>query len=485
MSNITDTRRHRIAQSTAYTGHIAPWFGVIAFVLDFSIIVASAVATGATYHLAVYGQVGHIENYVFASLVVAICFVSLRYYDKRYAIDQIDVEKNRIRKILVMWNIAFMCLLVVGFLTKATDIHSRGTIVAFYVTGAIALIAVRVGLGAMVQRGYKKGWFAAKRVFLCGTRDRVDEFLRRYRPAGHGLTIVGEWHLPQNFESLIESDPDAVDDNMKQAAAYARKIEIDDIFVVAPWSSKILIERCTRTFLSIPASIHLSPEAHFDKFADLQISRIGTSAGLRLARAPLTRAEILAKRLFDVVIASMALIMLLPVLLLAAALTYLENGRPVLFLQRRHGFNEKEFAILKFRTMTCLDDGDTVQQATAGDPRVTRVGRVLRRWNFDELPQLVNVLKGDMSLVGPRPHALAHNRDFTTRVASYARRHNVKPGITGWAQINGLRGETDTAGKMAARVAHDLHYIDNWSIGFDIYILVMTVLSRKARRNAV
>ncbi len=485
MSNITETRHGRLAGSASFTRHIAPWLGIVAFAFDFSIIIASAILTGAAYHMVVYGRMGHIENYVYAGLVVAICFVSLRYYDKRYAVDRIDVEKSRIAKILVMWNIAFMCLLVVGFLTKATDIHSRGTIIVFYAAGAVALIAIRMTLGTVVQQGYKKGWFAAKRVFLCGTRIRIDEFYRRYQPAGHGLTIVGEWHLPEDFETQIDGNPNAVDDNMRRAGAFARTLEIDDIFVVAPWSSKTLIERCTQTFLSIPASIHLSPEAHFDKFADIQISRIGASAGLRLARSPLTRAEILAKRLFDIVVASMALVMLSPIFLVVAALTYLEGGRPVFFLQRRHGFNEKEFAIVKFRTMTCLDDGDDIRQVKAGDPRVTRIGKVLRRWNFDELPQLINVIKGEMSLVGPRPHALAHNRDFANRVASYARRHNVKPGITGWAQINGLRGETDTAAKMQARVAHDLHYIDNWSISFDIYILAMTILSRKARRNAV
>ena len=150
----------------------------------------------------------------------------------------------------------------------------------------------------------------------------------------------------------------------------------------------------------------------------------------------------------------------------------LESGRPLFFRQRRYGFNQQEFRIIKFRTMTALEDGDVVRQARRNDPRITRVGRFLRKWNIDELPQLINVLKGDMSLVGPRPHALSHNREYERKIALYARRHNVLPGITGWAQVNGLRGETDTDEKMRARVDHDLYYIDNWSLWFDLRILL-------------
>jgi lipopolysaccharide/colanic/teichoic acid biosynthesis glycosyltransferase len=153
------------------------------------------------------------------------------------------------------------------------------------------------------------------------------------------------------------------------------------------------------------------------------------------------------------------------------------------FLQRRYGFNQEPFRILKFRTMTTADDGPQIAQAKSGDPRVTRVGRWLRRWNIDELPQLVNVLIGDMSLVGPRPHALAHDQAWARKVSLYARRHNVKPGITGWAQVNGLRGEVGTDEAIRQRVEHDLYYIDNWSIWLDIQILLRTAFSRKAYLN--
>jgi lipopolysaccharide/colanic/teichoic acid biosynthesis glycosyltransferase len=170
--------------------------------------------------------------------------------------------------------------------------------------------------------------------------------------------------------------------------------------------------------------------------------------------------------------------------LLIALLIRIDSPGPALFRQRRNGFNQREFRVFKFRTMSTLDDGDVIQQATRNDDRVTRLGRFLRRTNLDEVPQLLNVIIGDMSLVGPRPHAVAHNSEYEERISLYARRHNVKPGITGWAQVNGFRGETDSIDKMRRRVEHDLFYIDNWSPLFDIKILLMTLLSSRSYRNA-
>jgi exopolysaccharide biosynthesis polyprenyl glycosylphosphotransferase len=199
---------------------------------------------------------------------------------------------------------------------------------------------------------------------------------------------------------------------------------------------------------------------------------------------PLSRLEIAQKRLFDLVFAAAGLLALTPLLVLVAILIRIDSPGPVFFVQRRYGFNQQPFRIIKFRTMRTLDDGAVVAQAQRDDPRLTRIGRWLRRWNIDEIPQLFNVLTGDMSLVGPRPHALTHDREYERRISLYARRHNVKPGITGWAQIHGLRGATDTEDKMRQRVEYDLFYIDNWSLWLDLTIIARTALSRAAYRNA-
>jgi exopolysaccharide biosynthesis polyprenyl glycosylphosphotransferase len=220
------------------------------------------------------------------------------------------------------------------------------------------------------------------------------------------------------------------------------------------------------------------------KFEEARLSTLGPLASLQLTRRPLTRREIIQKRLFDLVFAAAALLVSTPLLILVALLIKLDSPGPIFFVQRRFGFNQQPFRIIKFRSMRTLDDGAVIQQARPDDPRLTRIGRWLRRWNIDEIPQLFNVLTGDMSLVGPRPHALSHDREYEHRISLYARRHNMKPGITGWAQIHGLRGETDTDEKMRKRVEYDLFYIDNWSLWLDLKIIARTVLSRTSYQNA-
>ena len=213
-------------------------------------------------------------------------------------------------------------------------------------------------------------------------------------------------------------------------------------------------------------------------------STFGPSAGLGLTRPPLTRLQQAEKRAFDLVVASLGLVLLAPFFVLVALAIRLEGPGPILFRQTRYGFNQEPFRIFKFRTMRTLEDGATVKAATRDDPRVTRVGAFLRRFSIDELPQLLNVVAGDMSIVGPRPQALAHDQLYVERIARYARRHNVKPGITGWAQVNGLRGEIRNDEDIQARVEHDLYYVDNWSLWLDLKIVLATALFVVGHKNA-
>ena len=184
--------------------------------------------------------------------------------------------------------------------------------------------------------------------------------------------------------------------------------------------------------------------------------------------------EYQSKRVLDIIVSCVAIIISCPVFLIAAIAIKLDSPGPIIFRQRRRGFNAQEFVIFKFRTMTVLEDGPIVTQACQDDFRVTRIGKYLRRSSFDELPQLFNVLRGDMSLVGPRPHALAHDDEYRVRIQDYVCRYNVKPGITGWAQVNGLRGETASFKQMADRVKLDQWYINNWSIVLDLVIMLRT-----------
>ena len=205
---------------------------------------------------------------------------------------------------------------------------------------------------------------------------------------------------------------------------------------------------------------------------------------IEIQRAPLSATERLVKRAVDFVLALIALIFFIPIMMLTALAIKLDGPGPVIFKQRRRGFNGRKFIMYKFRTMTVQEDGSSVAQATRNDPRVTKIGKALRASSIDELPQLFNVLRGDMSLIGPRPHALAHDNYFEKVLEDYAFRHHVKPGMTGWAQVNGLRGATPTIDVISRRVKMDLWYINNWSLWLDFQILIKTFFEVLRKRNA-
>jgi len=234
----------------------------------------------------------------------------------------------------------------------------------------------------------------------------------------------------------------------------------------------------------VPAGLHIVLVEAAALLAAARIAEFGNTVTMQVLQPPLSMIEQAAKRVFDVMVSATAFVVLSPLLTIVAIAIKLDSRGPVLFRQTRHGYNNETIKVFKFRSMTKLEDGESFVQAARNDSRVTRVGVILRRTNIDELPQLINVLRGEMSIVGPRPHATAHNKMFEDKISVFSRRHVVKPGITGWAQVNGYRGATDTLEKMQQRVEHDLYYIDNWSFWLDIRIMIMTVFSKTAYTNA-
>ena len=458
----------------------------LAILTDAVVIVAIAVLMGALYHLTVYGDLGPSMSFFEIGAVATSIFVLPSAIHGDYALANYLTFKPHMRRVFTLWNVTFLCLLTLGFLAKMTDVYSRGTMILFYAGGLPAILLARYVLVQTVLLGSRMGLVSVQRVFLVGTEEDIASFLNRYEPWNFGFYAVAATTLsPIAATTPPRVRRETLEIDLKRAVDTAREHQPDAVYIVVPWSQTDTIDRCVEEFLTIPVEIHLSPERILDRFDHVRIAKLGPMASLQLTRAPLTTLEVLQKRALDIVLATVGLIALAPLFLIVAALIKLGSPGPVFFLQRRYGFNQQPFRIIKFRTMTALDDGDVVQQAKRQDPRITWIGRFLRRTNLDELPQLVNVLKGDMSLVGPRPHALSHNREFENKISLYARRHNVSPGMTGWAQVNGLRGETDTDDKMRRRVDCDLYYIDNWSMWFDLRILLLTVFSRGAYRNAV
>lgn len=473
----------RVRQSRA--AHARAYFSIFAGLADAASIIVSAVAIGWAYHLMALGEMPLNDNLLQIGAVIALFTLIPNVLRHEYAIGNFLVFQGHPGRIFQLWNIAFVAAIVLGFLTKTSMIFSRGTVMLFYAGGLLSLIASRYLLVRLVQIASKTGTVAARRIFLVGFEDEIMAFATHHQPWNLGMEIVGVSVIPKTV-STGNREEDQVEGNavLDEAVKKARAAAPDDVFILMSWDSKPMIDASIGRFLTIPASIHLGVEPILNRFHDVRIARIGTVSSVQLVRRPLSISDIVLKRCFDVIAATCGLVLLSPLLAVVALAIKLNSHGPVFFMQRRYGFNQQPFRIFKFRTMLTMDDGDIIRQAAANDPRITSVGRFLRRWNFDELPQLLNVIKGDMSLVGPRPHALAHDEAYERRIALYARRHNVKPGITGWAQVNGLRGETSTDEKMKARVDHDLHYIDNWSMFLDMSIIVQTIVSPKAYRNA-
>ncbi|MGA8172746.1 MAG: undecaprenyl-phosphate glucose phosphotransferase [Methylocystis sp.] len=443
---------------------------------EFFVVICTALVAEGLYHVFAYGWNGlNPPNMQLCSLV-ALLFVLSNALRGDYRIAEYVALREHGWRLLTVWSASFVLALTFGFLTKTTGDSSRAGIVVFYVVGYLTVYATRLILLHVARGATSAGGVASRRVFLVGYEENIDAFTRRHELWANGMNVVAAIGL--------RGDAESIDDDLALAAATARMLRPDDVFILAPWSHTDVIDSCVTAFLRVPAQIHLGPERVLDRFVDARIDKIGSISSLSLGGHPLNVAEVVVKRLFDIVASLVGLMLLSPFLALVAALIRIDSKGPALFVQRRYGFNQEPFRIFKFRSMTTMEDGRDVTQATTEDPRVTRVGRFIRRYNVDELPQLLNVLRGDMSLVGPRPHALAHDQLFERKIALYARRHNVKPGITGWAQVNGLRGQIDSPEKIRQRVEHDLYYIDHWSLLFDVWIILLTVFSKKAYRNA-
>ena len=458
------------------TATVRMLYAALTLFCDFAAIMVSAAIAGWLYHQLAYDRSTAFAEYLQYGYAVAFLVVFPAALRGEYTIKNYLQYRGHLRRVALYWMMAFITALALAFLTKTSADISRGSAVLFFVGGFGALAGIRLVLVRIVQEQAATGQAANRRVFVVGFEEDIRVFNERYEPWRLGIDIV--------YSAILRSE-ESMEDDLALAAAAARVLRPEDIFILTPWSNKQTIEACINSFLSVPASIYLGPDKFLDRFADMNIEKFGAISSLNVIRKPLSLVEILQKRALDIMASASALVLLSPLFAVVALLIKLDSKGPVFFLQRRYGFNQEPFRIFKFRSMSSMDDGRIITQAKQNDVRITRIGRFLRRTNIDELPQLFNVLRGNMSLVGPRPHALAHDQMFESQIAQYARRHNVKPGITGWAQVNGLRGETDTKNKMLARVDHDLYYIDHWSIWLDIRILFLTVFSRKAYRNAV
>ncbi len=307
------------------------------------------------------------------------------------------------------------------------------------------------------------------------------------RTPGSGVRLIGVYDDRLAEDRLDDGGPAAAG-TLEHLIAAGRQDRIDEIIIALPPAADGRLAEIVRRVEHLPVSLHICTHIASDLLpAEIQqhrVSALGPVGLLDVKAKPMADWAPVVKRIQDYVIAVPLVLLLTPVFILIAIAIKFDSAGPVFFRQRRHGLNHRVFQVLKFRSMRVAEDGATVTQATKRDPRVTRVGGFLRRTSLDELPQLINIVTGDMALVGPRPHALVHNEHYGEILERYANRHQVKPGLTGWAQINGFRGETLTPDDMRNRVEHDLWYIDNWSLLLDLRILALTPLYGFTHKNA-
>jgi putative colanic acid biosynthesis UDP-glucose lipid carrier transferase len=387
-----------------------------------------------------------------------------------------------------LWNgigavgLAFSLFVTTLFLFKISEDYSRGSFVFQILTVAIAMVGTRAITYSWLQSAIATGRLAARRVVLIGEETICSQFDHRLKTTG--ILTVGSFQFPGSKDLMSGDGPLQAGPSVRGILDLCRSKHPDDVIILADQENFSRLSCLTNKLSDLPINVHVVPRDSVDLLATARIAEFGNISTFQVSSPPLTHFDLSIKRTFDVVAATVGLILFSPLFLCVALAIKLDSRGPIIFRQTRHGYNNQTIRIFKFRSLTTMEEGSDFRQVKQNDSRITRVGGILRRTNIDELPQLINVLLGQMSIVGPRPHATAHNDMFAGRILPFARRHNVKPGITGWAQVNGCRGATDTLEKMQERIEFDLHYIDNWSFLFDAKIIVMTLFSKKSYLNA-
>jgi putative colanic acid biosynthesis UDP-glucose lipid carrier transferase len=399
--------------------------------------------------------------------------------------------RRQVTTLLATWALVIPFLLAAAFFLKVSEDFSRVTALLWFAFAPVTLLLWRTSMRLFLQEMRARGR-NTRTVAIVGATDAGERIAREVREnPWFGLRIVG--FFDDRNEARTQTSGDAhepaetlagIRGNFDALLASAKRGDIDTIYVALPLRAEYRIRALLARLADTTASVHVVTDLLLSDLLQAGFSSVGDVPVLTVYETPFEGVNSWLKRAEDVLVGTAILALIaVPMVVIAAAIKLTSRGS-VFFRQTRYGLNGQPIRVLKFRTMTVCEDGASVTQATLGDARITRLGGFLRRMSLDELPQFLNVLTGEMSIVGPRPHAVAHNELYRSQIPGYMLRHKVKPGITGWAQVNGWRGETDTLDKMSKRVDHDLAYIRGWNLWLDLRIILMTVFGRAAWRNA-
>jgi Undecaprenyl-phosphate glucose phosphotransferase len=477
VANSTDALRSKSTRPT----RLSVIFGYM-LAIEFLIVAISTYLGSVLYHYISLGTLPGLRHYVDAALFIATAFTIISLGFRHFA-----VAKRQQLQVL-LWigvgavTLSFIIFLAAIFLLKISSEYSRGAFIFEVISVGAAVSIFRTAFLFWFRTAIASGAIESCRSILIG--DAKDHCLVEDLKA-RGIRVVASIPLPRETNAAPSDDClPVLDSNIRNMIDLCRTMLPDDILILATQKDLSLASDLAHALSELPCNIHIAPVDEIKFLGKSHFADLGSVMTLQVSRPPLSLTELAIKRAFDIIVATMALIALSPLLLCVAAAIKIDSPGKALYRQRRQGYNNQVIRVFKFRSMTTEDDDSTFVPATRNDGRITTTGRFLRRTNIDELPQLINVLLGEMSIVGPRPHATVHNKMFENRILPFARRHNVKPGITGWAQVNGYRGAADTIDKMRRRVEYDLYYIDNWSFLLDLKIVMMTLFSRRAYTNA-
>jgi len=456
--------------------------GILSWVLRLNDI-AMVIVAGLSAHWLRFGDLNLSADYrlglLVGALVLSYIFQSFDMYRAWRGLSVLD----ELQSVLIRSLSVFLALALVAVLLKTAEQYSRIWFVywaGFTLTFvSVSRVLVRIFLARLRRKG-----FNTRSVLLVGTGKQITRAARIITGAPWmGLTIIGYVNKANDVEN-IEVDALHRLGGIDNIPVIMQQHEVDQVWISTAFEHAQVTRDVLQSLKQETTVIRWLPDFFDFQLLNHSVSSVNGYPIINLSDSPIKGLARLAKWLEDKVLATLILIVISPLLLLIAIGVKLSSPGPVIFKQRRHGVNGKPMKIYKFRSMVVHEETASISQATKQDIRITPFGSFLRRSSLDELPQFFNVLQGRMSIVGPRPHALAHNQEYKELIDSYMRRHQVKPGITGWAQINGFRGETDTLEKMEMRVEADLYYINNWSIWFDLKIIFLTVFKGFFGKNA-
>ncbi|MEZ5785950.1 MAG: undecaprenyl-phosphate glucose phosphotransferase [Xanthobacteraceae bacterium] len=459
--------------------------GIVRFVEFLLILLVGTIV----YAVWVYPVEGIAKIYLVAEPAIACAAIIAFQAFGIYSVEALRTHVYQLGRMGAAWGLVFLLALALTFFAKQQHFLSRVWIGAWFAGGLGALFAWRIVLAALVRHWADAGRLI-RRVVIVGGGERSEALVKAIQTEAHSdLRICGVFDDRADDRSppVVAGVPKlgTVDDLVE----FTRQTRVDLILVSLPLTAEERVLQMVRKLWVLPVDVRLAAHMNRLRFRPRNYTYIGNVPVLDIFDKPIAGWNLFIKSVFDRVVGGLILLMLLPLFAIIALAIKIDSKGPVLFRQRRYGFNNELIEIFKFRSMYVdASDANAAKLVTKGDPRVTRVGRLIRKTSLDELPQLFNVVFfGNLSLVGPRPHALqakAEHRLYEEAVDGYFARHRVKPGITGWAQINGWRGETDTHDKIQNRVEHDLYYIENWSLLFDIYILLKTPFALLKTENA-